>query len=308
MTMRRFRVAEDSMRPTLAPGDEVVTTDSREPGVGDLVVFLHPGRDDFWMIKRVVDPPGPIAGNELWVLSENHEATLADSRSLGPIPAGSAVKVVDRLDAHTFEEACGLLASEDAAIAEAIGRFGIPEFWQRDPGLGSLVLLILEQQVSLESGAAMYRRLANATGGVTVESLEELGVDGMRSIGITRQKSGYLHTLAGLVSSGEFDIDSLETDAWPMAREKLLALNGVGPWTADAYLLSALRFPDMFPIGDRALQVGAGEVLGMGSTPDESQLEVLGKPWRPVRAAAARIIWHSYLSERGRVEPPSPFV
>jgi DNA-3-methyladenine glycosylase II len=85
-------------------------------------------------------------------------------------------------------------------------------------------------------------------------------------------------------------------------------VKGIGPWTADAYLLSALGFPDVFPVGDRALQVGTGEVLGMSSVPDEEELEIVSAPWRPIRAAAARVIWHAYLKRRGRVEPLDPRV
>jgi DNA-3-methyladenine glycosylase II len=105
---------------------------------------------------------------------------------------------------------------------------------------------------------------------------------------------------------GKLDLERLEAHPVGEARATLLAIKGIGPWTADAYLLSASRRPDMWPVGDRALQVGAGETLGMRTIPDEAQLEILGEPWRPMRAVAARLIWHAYLSERGRVEPPNP--
>jgi len=85
-----------------------------------------------------------------------------------------------------------------------------------------------------------------------------------------------------------------------------VAIKGIGPWTADAYLLSALRLPDVFPVGDRALQVGVMEALGLGAIPSPEELEILSAPWRPVRAVAARLIWHRYLASRGRVEPPDP--
>lgn len=306
MTMRRFRVAEASMRPTLVPGDEVVATDSDRPSVGDLVVFPHTSRTDFWMVKRVGSPPKPIGEDLLWVVSDSPEPATVDSRVLGPIDASTAMRVVDRLDAGTFVEACDLLASEDAALALVLERHGTPGFWHRQPGFKTLVWLILEQQVSLESGAAMYRRLDEAASGVTPRGVLALGVDGMRSVGVTRQKSAYLEGLARATETGDLDIDGLGEEPWRIARERLLTLKGIGPWTADAYLLSALRVPDMFPVGDRALQVGAAEVLELGSIPDEEELEILGAPWRPVRAVAARIIWHAYLTERGRVEPPDP--
>jgi DNA-3-methyladenine glycosylase II len=306
MTMMRFRVAEGSMRPTLEPGDEVVASDLTTPSVGDLAVFPHPDRPDFWLIKRVAEPPTPIDDDQLWVVSDSPGSETVDSRALGPIAAVTAMRVIDRLDERSFAEACDLLAAEDESLAAALSAHGIPEFWHREPGFGSLVWLILEQQVSLESGAAMYRRLVAAAGEVSPERLLSVGVAGMRAIGVTRQKASYLEGLSQAVIAGYLDIDGLEHEPWPKARSELLALKGVGPWTADAYLLSALRVPDVFPVGDRALQVGSAEVLGMTAIPDEEELEIIGEPWRPVRAVAARIIWHAYLSERGRVEPVDP--
>ena len=294
------------MRPTLTPGDEIVATTSRLPSVGEVVVFPHPQRDGFWLAKRVSGPPKPIGPNQVWVVSDNSDAAVVDSRTLGPIDAAQVLTRVERLDETTFGEGCELLAGEDPAMAKAIDRHGTPDFWHRRQGFSVLTLLILEQQVSLESGAAMYRRLDEATGGVTPRRMVELGGDAMRSLGVTRQKTEYLLLLAGRVNEGSFDIDGLDRLSVPQARANLIALKGIGLWTADAYLLSALRHIDMWPIGDRALQVGAGEFLEMSSTPSEDELEILGDQWRPLRAVAARIIWHAYLVERGRVEPPDP--
>jgi len=294
------------MRPALAPGDEVVATDSRRPSPGDVVVFPHPARDDFWMVKRVANPPEPLEPEQIWVLSDNSEVTHADSRTLGSIDAKQALTRVERLDTTTFREGCELLAAEDAPLGDAIGRYGIPEFWHRPQGFPVLVLLILEQQVSLDSGAAMYRRLDAATGGVTPERVVALGTDKLRSLGVTRQKTDYLLRLAERVAQSDFDIDGLEQLTVPEARAALIEQKGIGLWTADAYLLSALRHIDMWPVGDRALQVGAGELVGMASVPTEAELEILGEPWRPIRAVAARVIWNAYLTERGRVEPPDP--
>jgi DNA-3-methyladenine glycosylase II len=127
-------------------------------------------------------------------------------------------------------------------------------------------------------------------------------------IGITWQKARYIHDLAVSIRDGELDLDALAEQAPEQARESLLEVRGIGPWTADAYLLSALRLPDVFPIGDRALQVGMTELLGMTRLLFPDDMEFHSRPWRPLRAVAARIIWHAYLSKRGRVEPPDPTV
>jgi DNA-3-methyladenine glycosylase II len=299
MSMKRFQVSGHSMGPTLQPGDEVVATNTRPARPGDLVVFEHPNRYDYWLIKRLTDAEG-------WVISDNTELGDFDSRTLGRIPMERLLPVVDRLDAGTFEEACALLAAEDSHLSSLVDRWGLPEFWHRRPGFPTLVLLILEQQVSLESGAAMYRRLSGLVEDVTPETVVAAGADRLRSIGVTRQKTGYLLELGRRLLEGDLDLGALEDRPVGETRDILVSIKGIGPWTADAYLLSASRRPDMWPVGDRALQVGTAEVLGMATTPDESQLEIIGEPWRPVRAAAARLIWHAYLSTRGRVEPPDP--
>ena len=287
------------MVPTLQPGQEVVAVDTRPPEPGNLVVFEHPGRPDFWLIKRLADDTG-------WISSDNEEASDTDSRTLGRLPLDGLMPVVERLDEETFRLAVDLLTAEDEGLARVVERWGLPEFWHRRPGFETLVLLILEQQVSLESGAAMYRRLAGLLGEVSPENTLAAGPEQLRAIGVTRQKTGYLIELSRMLVEGELELETLESQPVAMARGTLIAIKGIGPWTADAYLLSASRRPDLWPVGDRALQVGTAETLEMSRAPDEEQLELLGEPWRPIRAAAARLIWHAYLSERGRVEPPDP--
>jgi DNA-3-methyladenine glycosylase II len=306
MVMLRFRVAEDSMRPALVPGAEFVATESRSARVGDLVALPHPERDDFWLVKRRVDPPQPLPDDLAWVASDNPTVNGVDSRSFGPVPVEALRPVVERLDSATFGEAVDLLTTEDTALAAIVARHGPPQFWHRHPGFSTLVLFILEQQVSLESGAAVFRRISNAAGSVKPESVLALGEEGLRAAGTTRQKAGYLIGLAESVLSADLDFDELERMSSVHARDVLLRINGVGPWTADVYLLSALRHVDVLPVGDRALQVGAAEALSLSTVPTPGDLELIAEPWRPLRSVAARLIWHGYLARRGRSEPEHP--
>lgn len=291
------------MLPSLRPGDEFVVTTSRPARIGDVVALRHPTREDFWLVKRRVTPPRPLPDDLAWVASDNREVSGVDSRSFGPVPVGELLPRVERLDPIVFGEAVELLASEDTALRRLVDEHGTPELWGRPPGFATLVLLILEQQVSLESGAAMFRRVSTAGGGVTPERILALGTDGLRRIGVTRQKADYLVGLAQQVDSGDLDLASLDAAPEDEARRALLACKGIGPWTADVYLLSALRHLDVFPTGDRALQVGAAEALGLAAVPTPDELELLSIPWRPLRAVAARLIWHAYLARRGRTEP-----
>ena len=201
-----------------------------------------------------------------------------------------------------FRDAVGHLTRTDDRLAAVLDRFGQPDFWHRQPGFATLVLFILEQQVSLASGAAAFNRLRSRIGNVTPETVLLPTDDELREDGFSRQKTRYVRELARAVLDGRIDLPGLEAQADDEVREKLLGLIGIGPWTSDVYLLSCLRRPDIWPILDRGLQVATGEVLGLEETPDPPMLSELGERWRPHRSSAARLMWHAYLAKRGRKE------
>jgi DNA-3-methyladenine glycosylase II len=201
-----------------------------------------------------------------------------------------------------FRTAAHILATVDDALEAALDRFGEPDFWHRQPGFATLVLFILEQQVSLASGAAAFNRLRTRIGEVTPERVLLPSDEELRADGFSRQKARYVRELARAVLDGRIDLDGLGSISDDEVRQALTGLIGIGPWTADVYLLSCLRRPDVWPVFDRALQVSTAEVLGLETTPDPAQLLVIGERWRPHRSTAARIMWHSYLSRRGRTE------
>jgi DNA-3-methyladenine glycosylase II len=156
--------------------------------------------------------------------------------------------------------------------------------------------------VSLASAKAVFERLVTALG--RMDPAVVVAADGeiMTGCGLTRQKQRYLRELATAVVTGDLDLAGLSSLDDSSARTALLAQVGIGPWTADVYLLSSLRRPDIWPIGDRALQVGIGERLGMEAPPSPADLAEIGERWRPFRSVAARLIWHDYLKRRGRSE------
>jgi len=208
------------------------------------------------------------------------------------------------LDRETFTVVADELATADPALAAIVADHGRPAFWSRPAGFQSLVLLILEQQVSLASGAAAYRRLRDRIRAVTPAAVLGCTPDELRADGISRQKDRYLRALASAVEDGELDLGALDGMDDDAVRRALTALPGIGPWTADVYLLACLGRPDLWPVGDRALQVAVAEALDLAAVPDQSALEGLGDRWRPERSTAARILWHGYLGRRGRVETP----
>jgi DNA-3-methyladenine glycosylase II len=117
----------------------------------------------------------------------------------------------------------------------------------------------------------------------------------LRAAGMSRQKSGYIRSLAELVISGELDLDALPKDDED-AIAHLVRIKGIGRWSAEIYLLFAEGRPDVFPAGDLAVMVEIGRLLGFDDKPSEKQLREIAEAWRPYRGAAAVLAWHSYNS------------
>lgn len=202
----------------------------------------------------------------------------------------------NRLTSDTYARHVIALCTADPDLATVVDRFGPPPFWTREPGFVTLVHIILEQQVSLASAQAALDRLKGVADPLTPASLLALDDDTLRRVGFSRQKMGYARLLAQAVLAGDLDLDRLVTLPDDEARTALTALKGIGPWTADVYLLMALRRADMWPVGDRALVVAVREVKGLDHDPTPAEMGQIGEAWRPVRAVAARILWHHYLS------------
>jgi DNA-3-methyladenine glycosylase II len=183
-------------------------------------------------------------------------------------------------------------------LAAAVNRCGPPPLWRRRPGFSTLVRIILEQQVSLASAAAAYSRLQAGVGRVTAKRVAAQSPRHLRKHGLTRQKAAYCHDLARLVESGQLDLWSIRRADDAAARRTLLEIRGIGPWTADIYLLIALGRPDVWPDGDLALMRAARQIKGLRHTPGRDRLRRLASAWRPWRSVAARILWHHYLMAR----------
>lgn len=203
------------------------------------------------------------------------------------------------LDEKVFSQSVGWLADRDRHLAEVLDRYGEPPLWVRAPGFPTLVCIILEQQVSLASARAAFARLRAAVRPLTPKGFLKLNDLELSRLGFSRQKTLYTRLLAESLARRHFDLrclDELDDDA---ARKMLIAFKGIGGWTADIYLLSALRRPDIWPTGDLALATAVEEVKRLRKRPSPQKLEKLSAPWRPWRAVAARLFWHAYLSKRG---------
>jgi DNA-3-methyladenine glycosylase II len=187
------------------------------------------------------------------------------------------------------------LAARDRDLARILAEDGVPPLWARRPGFKTLVRIILEQQVSLASARAVFRRLETGAGPLTPERLLAAGPARLRRLGITRQKAAYCVNLARALNHGGFDLRALMTLDDDAARARLLRIKGIGPWTTDIYLLMAMRRPDIWPGGDVALAKAVRVVKGLRTPPTSARLQEMAEEWRPFRAVAARMFWHHYL-------------
>lgn len=201
-----------------------------------------------------------------------------------------------RLDVDGLIGATRVLAVRDPDLGAIVARHGPPPLWDREPGFATLVAIVLEQQVSLRSGAAARERLRLAAGGVEPGAILALGEEGARAAGLTRQKARYVVGLATAAVDGRFDPERVARSMDEDARSELVALLGVGRWTADIYLLMALGRPDVWPDGDLALAAAMRRAKRLDALPDASTQRALAETWRPWRAVAARILWHAYLA------------
>jgi DNA-3-methyladenine glycosylase II len=209
-----------------------------------------------------------------------------------------------RLTSETLAAAAKSLAARDRHLASIYQVHGVPPMWARRPGFSTLLRIVLEQQVSLVSARAMFERLRLNLDPFQPQTFIESGEPHLRSLGVTRQKAHYCIQVAQAFTNGHLNrIGRLSDED---AHALLLSIKGVGPWTANIYLLMALRRADIWPDGDVALATAAGRLRQMQTRPSFVELAKIAERWRPYRSVAARMLWQYYLAERdGRRETNS---
>jgi DNA-3-methyladenine glycosylase II len=188
------------------------------------------------------------------------------------------------------------LAAREPAFAGVVEKFGVPEPRRSDRGAQTLLRTIVGQQVSVAAARSMWAKLEAAYGSPPeLATLLTATDEELRAAGISRQKAGYIRSLAQLVISGELDLEALPEDN-EEAVALLTKIKGIGRWSAEIYLLFAEGRQDVFPAGDLAVLIEIGRLLGLPEKPSEKQLRELAEAWRPYRGAAAVLAWHSYNS------------
>lgn len=196
--------------------------------------------------------------------------------------------------AESLSDSLNALAEREKAFAKVLDTHGHPEPRISEPGVETLLRTIVGQQVSVAAARSMWNKLASKFGQpVNLQRLLDASDEEMREAGMSRQKAGYLRSLAGLVLSGELDLAHLPEDD-EEAIAQLTRTKGIGRWSAEIYLLFAEGRSDVWPAGDLAVQIEIGKLMGLDGKPTEKQLRELAEKWRPHRGAAAVLAWHSY--------------
>jgi DNA-3-methyladenine glycosylase II len=204
----------------------------------------------------------------------------------------------DALTELTLARAAKQLAGRDKDLASIFERFGPPPLWARRPGFSTLIQIILEQQVSLAAAASIFRRLKKNTVPFRPARLTELGEAHLKSLGLTRQKTAYCLHLAESVTDKRLNLSRLARLNDADAKALLMEVKGLGSWSADVYLLMALRRADIWPSKDLALAVAITKLKQLPNRPDPNKLSEMAEAWRPFRSVAARMLWQYYLAER----------
>ncbi len=190
-----------------------------------------------------------------------------------------------------------LSCEKEALFRQIIATYGSPIIPSRPQGFQTLVLLILEQQVSIDSAKATFLKIKTHVEDLQPETLVDVSDEAFRSLGVSRQKTSYIKGLALAIINKELDIDSFPNKSAEEVRAELIKLKGIGNWTIDVYLMFSLQSPDIIPLGDIAVINTIKELFDIH---EKSEMELIAQHWSPYRSFATFLLWHHYLQKRNR--------
>jgi DNA-3-methyladenine glycosylase II len=206
--------------------------------------------------------------------------------------------MIERFDETNFQALCEKLAKKDKELRKIIKTYGYPPMWVRENSFATLVLTILEQQVSLASAFAAFKKLKERIQPITPQALMKLSDEELRECYFSRQKIIYVRGLATALIKEEISLQQFEFENDEEIRTKLKTLKGIGDWTTDIYLIHALRRTNIFPIGDLALVNALKEIKSLSATTPKEELIKIAKPWQPYRSIASMLLWHHYIQSK----------
>ena len=222
---------------------------------------------------------------------------------LHPAPCKSTFLIVS--DEALAEAVVRLRARDAVAIDHMIASCGAPPLRKRAPGLEGLARIIIAQQVSTASAMAIFARFHARFPRFDASEILGAGEEELKACGLSTPKARAMRAVCEAVIGRHIDLDGLALLSAADAHARLIAIKGIGPWSADIYLLFCIGHPDVWPAGDLALQEAARMALGLKHRPDYKSLTLIGERWRPWRAAAARLLWAYYASIKLAQRPPA---
>ena len=196
-----------------------------------------------------------------------------------------------------MQEAIDYLLEKDTIFKSIIEQYGMPTIPKRPQGFETLVLLILEQQVSIDSAKATFLKIKASQKVIAPEILVHISDAEFRNLGVSRQKTSYIKALAKAILDKELDLETLPNKTAQQVREELIKIKGIGNWTIDIYLMFCLQSPDLLPLGDIAVVNTIKELLDIH---DKNEMEIHAEQWSPYRSYATYLLWHHYLKKRNR--------
>jgi DNA-3-methyladenine glycosylase II len=196
-----------------------------------------------------------------------------------------------------MQKAIDYLLEKDVIFKGIIKQYGMPTIPIRPQGFETLVLLILEQQVSIDSAKATFLKIKAKEKNFEPVVLLNLSDEEFRNLGVSRQKTSYIKALSTAILNKDIDLESLPTKTAEQVREELIKIKGIGNWTIDIYLMFCLQAPDLLPLGDIAVVNTIKELLDIHNKED---MELHTIKWSPYRSVATYLLWHHYLNKRNR--------
>ncbi len=203
-----------------------------------------------------------------------------------------------KLTKKVNSEAVAFLTSKDKKLAKIVDKHGAPADWKRKEGFETLINTIIEQMLSLKAAASIFNRLKELAGEITPENIMNKSDEELRSVGLSGQKIKFCRTISDSVLSGELDLIKLRKLENEDAKKELIKVKGIGEWTANIYLLMALKRADVWPVGDHALHLAVQEVNKLKEYPDKIIMNKIAEKYKPYRTVAARIYWTYYKHSR----------
>jgi DNA-3-methyladenine glycosylase II len=246
-----------------------------------------------------------IPHSDLSVAIATVESDAIVMRAAPPLRSATlARRPIAGLAPHGLLRGTRQLARRDRDLARIIETAGMPRFPLRPPGFPTLLHIILEQQVSIDAAAAMFRNLQLVCVPLAPVGFLALGEAELKRCGFSRQKIGYARNLAESISDGRCDLATLEDLPDEIVLAELIKLKGIGRWTAQVYLLFALGRSDIWPADDLGLQLAVQRLDERVERPSASELVARAENWRPWRSVAACLLWQFYLHGLGRLDRP----